>query len=167
MNIRQATVEDAKIIAELNTHVQQVHVDALPSVFKSPVVDEGLIALYANWIRQDNATIFIAEDAGQPIGYIYALLHHRPENPFSYVRDYVLIDQMSVNPEYYGTGVANQLMQAVKDLARMQNVSRITLDVWDFKGRAKRFYEKQGFATFNYRMQLMLELAQLSEDLYV
>lgn len=157
MKIRKATLKDAKIIAELNMHVQQVHADALPDIFKPAVVDEEMIELNHERLADNETTTFIVEDEGIPVGYIYALVRHRPENPFSYARDYVHVDAMSVNPEYYGTDVADQLMQAVIDLARANNTSRIILDVWDFNTRAKRFYEKQGFSTFNHRMQLVLE----------
>ena len=157
MKIRKATVEDAKTIAELNMHVQRVHADALPEIFKPAVVDDEMIELNLERLADDEATTFIAEDEGIPVGYIYALVRHRPENPFSYARDFVHVDAMSVNPEYYGTGVADQLMQAVIDLARAHKTTRIILDVWDFNARAKRFYQKQGFSTFNHRMQLILE----------
>lgn len=157
MNIRQATSDDAKTLAELNGHVQQVHVDALPHIFKPAVVSAELIAIYEEWLGQDESRFWIAEDAGQSIGYIYALIRRRPDNPFSYARNSILVDQMSVNPEYYGTGVADQLMQAVKDWASIEGIHRIVLDVWSFNERAKRFYDKQGFMTFDYRMELMLE----------
>jgi GNAT superfamily N-acetyltransferase len=157
MNIRQATVADAKVIAELNTHVQGVHRDALPNIFKPPLADAEMIALNVERLDNEDAVTFIAEDNGQPIGYIYAHVHHRPENPFSYERHYILVDAMSVNPDYYGTGVADMLMQSVKVLAVQHQVQRIILDVWDFNGRAKRFYEKQGFTTYNYKMQWVLE----------
>ena len=157
MKIRQATLDDAKIVAQLNTHVQGVHRDALPEIFKPVAIDDEFIALYAELIRKEDSRIFIAEDNGQAIGYINALVHHRPENPFSYERHYILVDAMSVNPDYYGTGVADMLMQSVKDFAIEQGMQKVVLDVWDFNGRAKRFYEKQGFTTYNHRMQLMLE----------
>lgn len=157
MNIRRAAQDDAKIIAQLNTHVHQVHVDALPDIYKPPSVDDEMIALYADRMSDENGVTYIAEDNGQPVGYIYALITHRPENPFSYARDYVLVDAMSVNPDYYGTGVADMLMQSVKDFAIERGLKKIVLDVLAFNGRAKRFYEKQGFTTNRHRMQLMLE----------
>jgi len=157
MNIRQATIDDAKTIAELNTHVQAVHRDALPDMFRPPLVDEDIIALYAERIDSEDAATYIAEDEGQPIGYLYAQVHHRPENPYSYERHYILVDAMSVNPDYYGTGAADMLMQSAKDFAQEHGMNKIVLDVWDFNRRAKRFYEKQGFTTYNHRMQLMLE----------
>ena len=157
MNIRQATIDDAKIIAELNTHVHQVHVDALPDIFKPPAVDDEMVALNIDRMRNEDSVTYIAEDEGQAIGYIYALVLHRPENPFSYERHTILVDAMSVNSDYYGTGVADMLMQSVKDFASEQGVKRIILDVWAFNGRAKRFYEKQGFTTYNYKMQWVLE----------
>lgn len=157
MNIRRATIDDAEVLAQLNLHVQGVHVKALPQIFKPLVVSDELIAWHRKLLSQDDSAIWIAEDNAQAIGYIYALVIERPENPFKYTRRVILVDAMSVNPDYYGTGVADQLMHAVKGFAKSERIARIILDVWSFNGRAKRFYEKQGFSTFNYRMELMLE----------
>ena len=157
MNVRHATSDDANTLAELNGHVQQVHVDALPHVFKPDIVDDELVALHTERLNRDDGRYWIAEDDDQVVGYINALVINRPENLFGYARYHILVDAMSVNPEYYGTGVADQLMQVVKDWASEEGIQRIVLDVWAFNERAKRFYEKQGFSTYNYRMELMLE----------
>lgn len=156
MNIRQATSDDAQTLAQLNVHVQQVHADARPEVFKPPI-DDAWVEAIADRIRSLEGTFFIAEIDGEAVGYLYAEHIERPDNVFTYVREYVLIDQMSVNPEYYGTGVADQLMQTVKDWTSAQGIERIVLGVWAFNQRAIRFYEKQGFTHFIHRMELMLE----------
>lgn len=157
MNIRQATLNDAKILAQLNGHVQQIHVDALPHIFKRDIVGDELVALHTERLNRNEGRYWIAEDDRQAIGYINALIIDRPENLFRYALQYILVDAMSVNPEYYGSGVADKLMQVVKDWATEIEIQRIVLDVWAFNRRAKRFYEKQGFTTYNYRMELVLE----------
>ena len=157
MNIRQATLDDAKILAQLNGHVQHVHANALPNIYKPAIVDKHLISVYAERINSNEVGIYIAEVAGQPVGYIYSLVHRSPGNSFKYERDVLLVDEMSVNPEYYGSGVADRLMEAVKDFAKHHQISRIMLTVLDFNQRAQRFYEKQGFTSYSHRMQLVLE----------
>jgi len=157
MNIRKATVEDARILAQLNCHVQQVHADAEPTLYKPAEVTEAMIAHHIESMNDENGTTFIAEDDGKAVGYIHMVVRDRPENPFRHECRDVLVDAMSVNPEYYGTGVADKLMECAVSLARDYSIKRIILDVWDWNYRARRFYAKQGFRTFNHRMQLMLE----------
>ena len=157
MNIRQATVEDATIIAQLNGHVQQVHVDAEPAIYKQVPVNDDWIAYYAEAIEDGAVTIYLVEDNGIAVGYIYIIVQERSENLFTYERRYVLVDQMSVNPDYYGTGVAEQLMDCALAMAREHNMNQIILGVRDWNIRARKFYEKQGFKTSHHRMQLVLE----------
>lgn len=157
MNIRQATPDDASIIAQLNLHVQQVHADKKPDLYKQAVLSDDLIAFYEKRLRETTEVIYLAENDGQAVGYVHAIIRERPENFFAHIRRDIVVNEISVNPEYYGTGVADELMQIVIDLAHQHGINRIVLDVWDWNGRAKRFYEKQGFSTYNYRMELMLE----------
>jgi len=157
MNIRQATPEDAPTIAQLNGHVQHVHVDAEPMIYKHPQVTDELIAYYVEAMQDESVTIYLAEDDGKAVGYIYVIVQERPENLFTYERRYVLVDQMSVNPEYYGTGVAEQLMDCALAMAREHNINQVILGVRDWNIRAIKFYEKQGFKTSDRRMQLVLE----------
>lgn len=157
MNIRKATVDDAGIIAQLNGHVQQVHADAEPTLYKPAKVSDELIAHHVDAINDSHGTIFVAEDDGRAVGYIHVVVHERPENSFRFERRYVLVDAMSVNPQYYGTGVADKLMDCAVSLAHEHHAEQVILDVWDWNYRARKFYAKRGFRTFNHRMQLVLE----------
>lgn len=157
MKIRQATFDDARLLAELNGHVQQIHVDKLPVIFKPAIVNEELIAQYAELLGDENAVFFIAEDEGLPVGYVYAIVKEAEDNPFVYAYKFLLVDQISVNPTHYGSGAADLLMDAVVTLAHQYKVKCIKLGVYQWNERAIKFYEKRGFQTSTYRMEMVLE----------
>ncbi len=157
MNIRQATLEDAHTIAQLNCHVQQVHADAEPTIYKQPRITADLVAYYVEALQDEACWIYLAQDGNDPVGYIRIILQIRPESLFTYERRFMLVDQMSVNPEYYGTGIANQLMDCAVRLAGQHNLNKVELGVRAWNMRAIKFYEKQSFKTADRKMQLMLE----------
>jgi ribosomal protein S18 acetylase RimI-like enzyme len=56
------------------------------------------------------------------------------------------------------------LLEALLARFRAEGVSRVELSVWAFNAGARRFYERQGFATFNERMRLDHALALTTHD---
>lgn len=90
-----------------------------------------------------NATFFIAEIAGEMIGYA-KLLEGATEdcvpdaNPIELARLYVLKD-------FHGRAVAAALMEWCFDYAESKNYRTMWLGVWEHNFRAQRFYEKLGF----------------------
>jgi hypothetical protein len=99
MHIRRATIADARHVAQLNATVQALHAQARPEIFKSPVVDDDLVNWFGVLLEKPDNHIFIAEFEGESVGYLLAMVIHRPENPFTYAMDYLLIDQLSVNTD--------------------------------------------------------------------
>lgn len=154
MNIRLAVATDAEILSSLNADVQQLHADAWPHLFKQP--SEGTFPPSAakELIDEPYNRIYIGEIDGAAIGYIYAEIQVRPENPFTYERKQVLIHHISILPEHQKKGYGEQLIQSVKRLAREHDIQTIMLDVWSFNTKAKAFFERQGFTVFNQRMWL-------------
>jgi ribosomal protein S18 acetylase RimI-like enzyme len=53
---------------------------------------------------------------------------------------------MWVAPDCRGQGVADQLVEAVCDLARQSGAAAVTLWVTEVNGRARAFYRRLGFA---------------------
>ncbi|MBI5931031.1 MAG: GNAT family N-acetyltransferase [Chloroflexi bacterium] len=157
MIIRQATLDDARLLAALSTHVQQVHVEARPITFKPAEVTDELIQFYTDLLPQPDHYIFIVEGDGMAIGYVFVKWVNRPANPFINADHFLHVDQISVNPEARGKGYGKVLMSAVYDLAQQHNIKRITLDVWQFNTSAIEFYLNLGFNPFMQRMELFLE----------
>jgi ribosomal protein S18 acetylase RimI-like enzyme len=81
-------------------------------------------------------------DADALAGYVFVL----PQQ-LAMIWDAAVLNEIYVRPEYRGTGVADDLMDAAVALARDQDLplDRLVLDVDRENGRAKAFYERHGF----------------------
>jgi GNAT superfamily N-acetyltransferase len=145
-------------LAELNRDVQQIHVDALPNIYKqvddlTPVIED----FNQRILSQPNWFTYIVEVDGEAVGYACAEVRRRPEHAYHHAHEYVYLDQISVRPEYRGSGCGRLLMDAVFDLARSTGVSRVALDTMAFNTGAIAFYERLGFKMYKHTMDLQLE----------
>jgi len=157
MEIRQATLEDAELIARLNAPVQQLHYEARPDFYKPPALMPELIADYRDRLKCKDVYVFIASLDGHPIGYILAQVMEREDNPYSYPTRYMLIDQLSVNPEQHCKGYGEALMRHVFGLAKTLGITRAVVGVWGFNERAIAFYEHLGFTPRDIRMETRVD----------
>ena len=154
MKIRRANLEDAGILSILNADVQKLHADALPHLFKQPESGAFAIQFMRELLPDPDNYFFIGSLDGEDIGYIFARLIDRPENPYTYAWHYVYIDQISVKPAYQHKGCGKRLIEEVVRLAKEVEADWIGLDTWAFNEGAIAFFEKQGFSPFNQRMWL-------------
>ncbi|MFC5134180.1 MULTISPECIES: GNAT family N-acetyltransferase [Haloferacaceae] len=79
------------------------------------------------------------------VGYVFCL----PER-LAFVWDAAVINELYLAPDYRGTGVADDLMDAALDLAADQDLplDRIVLDVDPKNERARGFYDRHGFESW-------------------
>lgn len=84
-------------------------------------------------------------DADQLAGYVFVL----PET-MAMIWDAAVLNEIFVRPEYRGTGVADDLMDAALALARDQDLplERLVLDVDPDNERARTFYRRHGFESW-------------------
>jgi ribosomal protein S18 acetylase RimI-like enzyme len=162
MHIRRATMQDAALLARLNIPIQQLHVDAMPSRFKVPQPhDPALIAFYEERLATEDWVGYVVENDADAMGYILCMIRRSPDNPFVYAETTLLVDQISVKPEYKRRGCGQMLMQAAFELAREVQAARIELNVWDFNHSAQAFYQALGFRSIHHRMQWVLGKSEL------
>ena len=157
LRIRRATMDDAELLSHLVKPVHDIHVAAYPTIFKPHAVTPEWIADFRDRLLDDSVYVFIGEVDGEPIGYVLAEVSTREDDAYSYARQTMLIDQMSVNPERRSQGYGEALMGAVFDLARSLGIGRVVLTVWAFNERAIDFYERQGFKPRDICMEAILE----------
>ncbi len=76
------------------------------------------------------------------VGYAFLL----PDS-HAYIWDAAVLNEIYVRPRHRGTGIADELMEAVLGLAGQQELplDRIVLDVDGANGRARSFYTQYGF----------------------
>ncbi|WP_281194323.1 GNAT family N-acetyltransferase [Halorubrum sp. F4] len=84
-------------------------------------------------------------DSTSIVGYVFCL----PER-LAFVWDAAVINELYLAPDYRGTGVADDLMNAALDLAVDQDLplDRIVLDVDPKNERARGFYDRHGFESW-------------------
>lgn len=80
-SIRAAVVGDESLLADLNRFVQDLHLAKRPDHFR-PTRSQELAGWYQVLLEKPTTRIWIAEEDGLPVGYLLALVHEVPENPF-------------------------------------------------------------------------------------
>ena len=151
MNIRQATPADNFLLSSLCMDVQRLHAEHHPGTFKMPERSDFAAGFFDEMLADPAATIYIAEEDAQALGYIFCNLIERGESPFTHPNRFLHIDQISVRPDAQGRGAGTALMDQVEKLASELGVSKIQLDSWNFNDKAHAFFEALGFEKFHYR----------------
>ncbi|KAB1193502.1 GNAT family N-acetyltransferase [Haloferax sp. MBLA0076] len=106
---------------------------------------------YLTWVERcstdDPGCVVVAEattdgETDELVGYAFVL----PEE-MTFIWDAAVLNEIFLAPAYRGTGVADELMQAVLDHARSQDLplDRMVLDVDEANDRARAFYDRYGF----------------------
>ncbi len=157
MHIRRATADDAELLARLNAPVQQLHYEARPDFYKPPALTAELIADFRERLLRDDICAFVAEEEGEPIGYLLAHVTERADNPYSYATRRLVVDQISVNPDQRSKGCGERLMQEAFALAKSPGIETFALGVWAFNERAIAFYQRLGFNVRDLHMETTLE----------
>ena len=153
MKIRTATIEEAPLIASLGANVQRLHHEKRPDWFK-PADETTTVDWYREMVMNPAATIYLAEDANQAIGFVVAVVHQRPDTPFGRAQTVLEVDQIGVTPSQRRRGVGHALLNAVRELADQVSADRIGLTTWSFNVEAQRFFEAEGLAPELIRMTM-------------
>src|SRR4029077_8599104 len=108
-NIRPAAIGDEALLAGLNDFVQELHLGSRPDHFR-PTQSAELATWYRALLEKSTTRIWIAEEDGLPVGYVLAIVHEAPENPFVRARRWCEIDQVAVDPRCRRRGIARALI---------------------------------------------------------
>ena len=90
------------------------------------------------------------------IGYAFCILQELKNDPVLCDRKTLYIDDLCVDENVRGGGVAKAIYQGVLDYAREIGCDAVTLNVWCGNDRALHFYEKCGFKPQKIGMELPL-----------
>lgn len=153
MKIRTATIEEAPLIASLGANVQRLHHEQRPDWFK-PADETATVDWYREMLMNPAATIYLAEDADEVIGFAVAVVHQRPDSPFGRAQTVLEVDQIGVTPSRRRRGVGHALFTAIRELADQVSAERIVLTTWSFNVEAHGFFEAEGLATELNRMTM-------------
>ena len=156
MDIRRAEPRDIPGMTALLLQVGQVHHLLRPDIFRSGALKYSQEQLQA-LLRDENRPIFVAAEGDFVAGYCFCALREYSGSGVSTNRKELYIDDLCVDENCRGKGVASALYSRVSDFARGLGCAFITLNVWCGNDHAMGFYEKAGLRPRNITMEMPLE----------
>src|SRR5262249_10905774 len=91
------------------------------------------------------AVALLAEDDGRPAGHVLLIPASRSREPVADPRG-AHVMHVFVRERYWGTGVASELLRRMLAEARRQGYASARLFTPAGQGRARRFYEREGWS---------------------
>jgi diamine N-acetyltransferase len=155
--IRDAEVEDAALVAALNTDVQAIHAVGLPNLFKEAVLDDALVQEFRANLQKPNSFFLIAALEGKPVGYVFAEFQHRLESARAFANTMLYVHHISVNAEFRGKGIGRALLNEARKRGQIAGINRMALDVWRFNQDARQFFSWYGLEVYNEKMWMDIE----------
>lgn len=155
MLIRRAEITDIPDILRLLRQVCNVHQDIRPDIFKRDGVKYTESDLH-ELLADDARPVWCAVEDGAFQGYCFCQWEEMPDSAVGFARKELYIDDLCVDENARGGGVATALFRYVTDIAKAEGANFITLNVWQGNS-ALKFYEKMGMKPRKVFMDLPLE----------
>ena len=159
MEIRTATEQDIPGMLELLLQVGQVHHEIRPDIFPDRTLKYDENAL-CEVLKDKTRPIFVAVQGSFVAGYCFCVHKDYTGSSVSTPRKELYIDDLCVDENRRGRGIAGALYRHVTAYAKEQGCQFITLNVWCGNDGAMRFYENAGLRPRNIMMEMPLEDTQ-------
>ena len=155
MTIRFATEQDIPRMIDLLHQVGEVHHQIRPDLFRSGAQKYDEAAL-KKLLSDEKRPIIAGAVDGKMVGYAFCILQETKDDPVLCDRKTLYIDDLCVDKDVRGGGVARAIYRGVLDYAREIHCDAVTMNVWCGNDRAMRFYEKCGLKPQKIGMELIL-----------
>jgi ribosomal protein S18 acetylase RimI-like enzyme len=150
--IREITADDVDELARLLVEVNDLHAEALPHIYQPVTVDDRTTDFLRSLLADQGNVLFVAEDAGQLVGYVAFRLVDAPSTPLHVPRRWVAIDTVVVRAAFRRQGIGEALVGRVHEWALEHGIDQVELVVAAFNAAAITFYETLGYTTVWHRM---------------
>ena len=155
MTIRFAQTRDIPGMIALLQQVGEVHHQIRPDLFRAGAQKYNETDLTA-LLQDPDRPILIAEKDGKVAGYAFCIVQLTSGNPVLCDRKVLYIDDICVDEQVRGQGIATALYQRVLEFARELGCQAVTLNVWCGNDSAMKFYEKCGMKPQKIGMETIL-----------
>jgi len=155
MEIRFADTRDIPGMIELLKQVGEVHHVIRPDLFRSGAQKYNETDL-TDLLADPSRPILIADIDGQVAGYAFCILQVTENNPVLCDRRVLYIDDICVDENRRGRGIATALYEKVLEYAKTIGCHSVTLNVWCGNDSAMKFYEKCGMKPQKIGMETIL-----------
>jgi GNAT superfamily N-acetyltransferase len=141
---RAANPADVEAIGDILAEALAGYCTWAPSDWAPPVPTAVDVSRLAQALERPDVWCLVALDGADLIGHV-ALSLFTVEDPQLPPADTINLWQLFVRPAFQGLGVAKQLMNAAVQEARAREFTRMRLWTPQGAGRARRFYEREGW----------------------
>jgi GNAT superfamily N-acetyltransferase len=141
---RIAAATDAPVIAGVLAEAFEGYRAWAPIEWTPPLPSPSDLVRLADALARPDAWCLLALDGDEVIGHV-ALALLTVEDPQPPPDGTVNLWQLFVRPAWQGHGVANQLIEAAVAEARRRGFTKMRLWTPQGAGRARRFYEREGW----------------------
>ena len=164
IEIRPATMDDLPDIIDLASDMvvssrspfRPADDDSMREIRRKDLDTLGLL------FQSGRDCAFVARDAdGVLVGHIIV---RRGATDFLTGSEQAWIDDISVVPKYWGSGVSKRLLRTAEDSVRESGVNYLGLTVTAANSRALRFYERAGYQCERYQMVKILQEIDLDAE---
>ena len=155
MTIRFACENDIPQMLDLLLQVGEVHHQIRPDLFRAGAqkYDEATLK---RLLKTSDRPILAAEEDGKMVGYAFCILQVTKDDPVLCDRRVLYIDDLCVDENHRGRGIAGALYRRALELARELSCDAVTLNVWWGNDNALRFYENCGLQRQKIGMEKVL-----------
>ncbi len=155
MTLRFACDRDIPGMINLLRQVGEVHHQIRPDLFRSGAQKYDEHALKA-LLADPSRPILAAEVEGVLAGYAFCILQETKNDPVLMDRKVLYIDDLCVDENLRGRGIATALYEKAVSYARELGCHAVTLNVWQGNDSAMKFYEKSGLKPQKVGMEYIL-----------
>ena len=155
MDIRFAMEKDIPGMIDLLQQVGEVHHQIRPDLFRGGAQKYDEAALQ-RLLADANRPILIAELEEKVAGYAFCILQETRDDPVLCDRKVLYIDDLCVDENIRGKGIASALYERVIAYAKELGCHAVTLNVWCGNDGAMAFYEKCGLKPQKIGMEKVL-----------
>ena len=159
MEIRLATKNEIPGMIDLLQQVGEVHHQIRPDLFRDGAQKYSAADLEA-LLKEENRPIFGAVEEGKLLGYCFCIIEEVKDNPVLRNVKTLYIDDLCVDENCRGRGIATKLYEHVCAYAKSIGCSSVTLNVWCGNDNAMKFYENRGMKPRKIYMEASLEDTQ-------
>ena len=139
ITIRPATLNDAAAFLALRQQVDHETRFMMLEPGERQITLEQERERLSNILKADNKQTFLAEDAGQPVGWLWA-------NGGDYRRNHHNVHiVIGIRESHTGQGIGTRLFEACEQWAREKHLHRLELTVMTHNARGIALYKKMGF----------------------
>lgn len=155
--VRPAVMDGLEWLCKSYYEFHEFHVRGVPDRLvtlgeSNPQEDSKLRASLKKIINGDELVLFMAEVAGQPVGFAEIYLRQDRSDPARVSYRYGYVQSLMVHESFRRHSVGRRLMETAEKWAEEQGATEMRLDIWEFGRRPLGFYEKTGCRTLRRTM---------------